>query len=345
MTFVMTVKGPIKPEALGHTLIHEHLHMDVTRLLEEHGYKPSNSDEFDCCVAAEARWNPGFNIQNYQLTDDELIIDELSDFIDCGGRAIVDATPRDLGRDPLALKHISEKTGLHIVMGTGYYLEATHKYEISGWTGKTIADSLICEIENGVDDTGIKPGLIGEIGTNSPVTESELEVLRAAAWANKQTGLSVSVHLHPWGWEGRRVTEVLLLEGVEPDRILLNHLNTAITDDTYQRDLLNQGVYLAYDLMGFDHSLLGFGRYPPSDDAVCDKIVSLVRAGYLDQILLSHDIGVRTRLRKYGGWGYSHVHRHIVPLLISKGLVESDINVLLEQNPLRVLKIDSSGVV
>ena len=110
-------------------------------------------------------------------------------------------------------------------------------------------------------------------------------------------------------------------------------------DDAYQRHLLDKGVFLSYDLMGFDHSLLDAGRYPPSDDTVCEKIVILAKTGYRDQILVSHDIGVRTRLRRYGSWGYSHIHRHVVPLLTAKGLDDTDVRVILEENPRRVLTV------
>ena len=339
MSYIMTVNGPIEPESLGATLIHEHLHMDVTPVLREHGYKAEHSGEFDCCVAAEARWNPGYNIKNYQMTDVEMIIDELQEYVACGGSGIVDATPRDLGRNPSALKRIADATGLHIIMGSGYYLEATHKRHIADWPESRITESLIEEVNSGADGTGIKPGLLGEIGTNCPATESELAVVRATAHAALQTGLTISVHLHPWGWEGRRVLDVLLGEGLPPGQILLNHLNTAVGDDAYQRHLLDKGVFLSYDLMGFDHSLLDAGRYPPSDDTVCEKIVVLAETGYRDQILVSHDIGVRTRLRRYGSWGYSHIHRHVVPLLTAKGLDDTDVRVILEENPRRVLTV------
>ena len=94
------------------------------------------------------------------------------------------------------------------------------------------------------------------------------------------------------------------------DRII-NHMNPAISDERYQHGMLDAGTYLAYDLFGFDHSLLGQGRYAPSDFDVAHQIVELIRRGNRDQILISHDIGVRTRLRRYGGWGYSHILRHI----------------------------------
>jgi len=126
-------------------------------------------------------------------------------------------------------------------------------------------------------------------------------------------------------------------------RVVLNHMNTAISDESYQLGLLKAGAYLSYDLFGFDHSALGLGRYIPSDFDVARKIVELIGHGYRDQILISQDIGVRTRLRKYGGWGYSHMLRHVVPLLKERGATPEDVEALLTANPRRVLTIQKAG--
>jgi phosphotriesterase-related protein len=181
--------------------------------------------------------------------------------------------------------------------------------------------------------------MIGEIGTSDPITTSEQTVLEAATKAGIATGLPISVHIHPWGREGTKALRVLMDGGMPTTRIILNHMNTAISVEGYQHGLLDAGAYLAYDLFGFDHSALGLGRYVPSDFDVAHKIVELIGHGYRDQILISQDIGVRTRLRKYGGWGYSHILRHVVPLLKQSGASSEDVHALLVANPRRVLTI------
>jgi phosphotriesterase-related protein len=116
-------------------------------------------------------------------------------------------------------------------------------------------------------------------------------------------------------------------------------MNTALSDEAYQRSLLDAGAYLAFDLFGFDHSALGLGRYVPSDWDVARKIVEFIGRGYRDRLLISQDIGVRTRLRCYGGWGYSHLLRHVVPLLKQSGATTEDVDALLVANPKRILTI------
>lgn len=341
---VMTVEGAIPPKDLGITLIHEHLFMDGTSLLKKHGYLSQSSGAFDCCAAGEARWNPGVHPDNYRMTEVDVIAADLVEFKAHGGVSVVDCTPVDLGRNPSAVRQIAKSAGIRAVLGSGYYLEATHEPYVGNRSSQAIADEIIREFTDGIGSTGIRPGMIGEIGTSNPITRSEEKVLEAAARAGIATGLPISVHIHPWGWEGPKALHVLTECGVPAHRIIINHMNPAISDERYQHGMLDAGTYLAYDLFGFDHSLLGQGRYAPSDFDVAHQIVELIRRGNRDQILISHDIGVRTRLRRYGGWGYSHILRHIVPLLEQSGATSEDIETLLVANPRRVLTIHEPRV-
>lgn len=336
---VVTVKGLIDPAGLGITLVHEHLHADLTPLLDVHGYGAAGDDPFEPADAAEARWSPGSFRDNYRLDDIDLVATELAWFRQAGGAAVVDVTPSHLGRDPRALVRISGMTGLHVVMGAGYYLASSHPAELRDRSTAEIAEALVAEFEVGVDGTGCRPGIIGELGTSDPPHNHELTVLRAAAAAQEGTGLPISVHLHPWSTHGDQVLDTLTAGGADPLRVLLGHMSTAIADDAYQVRLLEQGANLGYDLFGFDHSLLGVGRYPPSDHDVARKVVDLYDRGYGDQLFVSQDIGVRTRLRAFGGWGYAHLLDHVVPLLTSFGLGEADVRRLLVENPRRLLTV------
>jgi phosphotriesterase-related protein len=340
---VMTVEGAIPPGDLGTTLIHEHLFMDATPLLRKHGYHSESSGVFDCCAAAEARWNPGAYMDNYRLTEVDVVASDLAEYRAHGGVSVVECTPVDLGRSPKAVREIARAAGVRAVLGSGYYLEATHEPYVRNRSAQEVADEIIREFRDGIGTTGIRPGMIGEIGTSDPMTLSERTILESAAIAGIATGLSVSVHIHPWGWEAAKALRVLTDRGMPAARIVLNHMNTAISDEGYQLGLLEAGAYLSYDLFGFDHSALGLGRYVPSDFDVAHKIVELIGHGYREQILISQDIGVRTRLRKYGGWGYSHILRHVVPLLKERGATPDDVEALLTANPRRVLTIQKAG--
>lgn len=342
--FAMTVSGPLRVGELGRTHVHEHLYLDCRPILGVHGYPVVSEEPLTLETAAEARWNPGGFPDNYHQTDVDLVIEELKPFREAGGRTIVEVTPSHLSRDPLILKRISEASGVNVVMGGGYYLAPTHPAGMSERSTESVAEELIAEFRNGVGDTGIRPGIIGEVGTGDPVADEELRMVRATAWAHKETDLPISIHLHPWGFEGVKVLDVLQQEDVDPKRVILGHMNTAIDDLDYQLELLSRGVNLAYDLMGFDHSLIGLGKYPPSDYDIVARIVDLADRGYLEQLFVSQDMGgVKTRLLAYGGWGYAHTLNHVVPLLRDRGWGEEEIQTLMVSNPAQVLQIEGLG--
>ena len=336
----MTVSGPVPVEDLGMTLFHEHLHMDATPLLAVHGYEAHDERPFDAAAAAEARWNPGSHPDNYRFTQDELVADDAVRFREAGGGCIVDQTPPALARDPHALQRIAERSGLHVVMGAGHYLAPTHASWVAQVSDEELAERLSQECRKGDAVTGVRPGIIGEVGTSIPIDPEEERVLRASACAALESGLAISVHLHPWGRTGTRALDVLLGEALPAERIAMGHLTTAHDDEAYLRGMADRGASLVFDLFGFDHSLIGVGRWPPSDLDVARTVAGLFAAGYGDRVMISHDIGVRTRLVHYGSWGYAHIPRHVVPLLLDLGMSEADVQQLLVANPARMLTVE-----
>jgi len=340
---VRTVLGDVSPESLGITLIHEHLFMDATAMLGVHGYQSDiEIAKFTIADAAECRWNPGAHSHNYALTDVAAVISDLHAARGDGVRTVVDVTPIDMGRAPAQLRDIAAATGLHVIMGTGYYLRGTHRAHLRDEAiDDQVFDRILHEHESGSD--GSKPGIIGEIGTGDPPDAAELAVLRGAARAAAASGLALSVHVHPWGWTAPELLNVITSTDVDPTRVILGHMNTAIERPAYLLALLAEGVTLGFDLFGFDHSLLTVGRYPPSDWEVARTVADLVAAGWVDQLVLSHDIGVRTRLRAFGGWGYSHLLTHIVPILRDLGVPADGITTMVEANPRRLLTLAGAG--
>ena len=334
----MTVLGPVPVSSLGITTCHEHLWMDSSPLLAIHGYQADATiPSWDGTTATEARWNPGIHADNYRLMDVQRSIEELRPFSAAGGRTIVELTPPSLGRDPQRVAQIAEGAGIHVIQGTGQYLGPAHEPWVAEASEAAIADRLIADAVTGIGGTGIRAGIFGEIGTSDPVRPEERRVLRAVAIAARETGLAVSVHVHPWGHEGPAVLGALTAAGAAPDRIILGHLSTAIDRPDELRAMADRGAVLGFDLFGFDHSLLGPGRWPPSDHDVGRAIMALVRDGYGDRIVLGQDIGVRTRLRHWGGWGYGHLFEHVVPLLRGLGAAERDVEAMLVTTPARLL--------
>ena len=337
----MTVNGPVAVGELGPTHVHEHLYVDCRPILTLHGYPVVSNEPLTLEDAAEARWNPGGFPDNYHQTDVEQVIVELAPFVDAGGRTIVEVTPSHMSRSPEILKRISEASGVHVVMGGGYYLAASHPAGTTERSVEDVAAEIIGEFRHGVGSTGIRPGIIGEVGTGDPFHPEEERLMRAVALAHLETDLPVSVHLHPWGFEGEKVLDVLVSEGVSPERVYLGHMNTAIGDIAYQLRLLERGVNLGYDLMGFDHSLIGLGKYPPSDLDIVLGLIGLAERGHLSQLFVSQDMGgVKTRLLAYGGWGYAHTLQHVMPLFRENGWGDAECDQLMVGNPARLLTIE-----
>ena len=335
---VETVLGPLRADDLGPTLLHEHVICDMRTLMGSPRDKGSMPQEVTLQTAAEVRWDPFGLPDNYLLDDQELAAQELRRFQRLGGKTVVDCTPSRY-RNPEALRSVAEQSGVNIVMGGGHYLEKSHPTDLLKQSVEEIAHEFVREARDGVGETGIRPGIIGEIGTGDPVTDSEVYVLRAMAMAQIETGLCLTVHVHPWGKQGHRVLDVLLEMGVAPDRIVLNHSFVDIDDPEYVEALLARGATLGYDMFGFDHSLFRVGRYPPSDFDVANEIARLVQAGYLSQLIISQDICVKTRMIAFGGWGYGHILAHVVPMLRQLGLTDDDLTQMLENNPRGLLVV------
>jgi phosphotriesterase-related protein len=334
---VRTVRGPVDPARLGITTTHEHLWMDSTPLLAVHGYATTATGPWDGAIAAEARWNPGAHPDNYRLTDVDVAVDELRPFVRAGGGTIVELTPPSMGQDASRVLEIAQRTDVHVVLGTGQYLAPVQEAWIASSSVEGVTRRLLETVDHGIAETGIRPGIFGEIGTSDPVQPAEVKVLRAVAAASATSGLAISVHLHPWGHEGRAVLDVLTGAGAESTRVILGHANTAIDRPDELRVLADRGATLGFDLFGFDHSLLGPGRWPPSDRDVVAVVAALVQDGYGDRIVLGQDVGVRTRLRRWGGWGYAHLLEHVVPLLRDFGVEEHALDAMLVRTPARLL--------
>ena len=131
---------------------------------------------------------------NLRLTDEATAIRRARPVRGVGGGAIADPTTDGFGRDPAALVRISEATGVHIVMGSGYYVHGSHPGWIEGASERAIVDAIVRDLVEGVGPEPIRAGFIGEIGCSWPMTPRERRVLRAAGRAQAETGAPLMVH-------------------------------------------------------------------------------------------------------------------------------------------------------
>ena len=298
---VMTVRGPVPPDELGHTQTHDHVFADISW--------------------ARHRWVA------MPITDEVQMTEEIRLYKEAGGGAIVDCGLEHIGRQPEALRRISEATGVHIIMGTGFYREPYYPEFVDKWTTARLAEYIIDEIENGWADTGIRPGVIGEIGIDKRWVQGvEERVIRAAARAHHATGLAVTTHTPPH--TALLFHEILQEEGVPPDRIIYGHLDNTLEMDELER-IAATGAYIQFDLIGID--------WINSDRRRAEFLAELIRRGYGDRLLAAQDMPARPRLKTNGGHGYQHLIDNFLPMLRAEGVDEDDIHRITRTNPARVL--------
>jgi phosphotriesterase-related protein len=333
---VMTVLGPIPSADLGMTLMHEHILNDC-RCWWNEPTEPERRYLADSPVRieilSELRQDPFVNRHNIALDDEPLAIEELKEFATAGGRTVVDPTCRGIGRDPEALVRISRATGLQIVMGAGYYLQSSHPPEVARLSPDEIALEIVAEATAGVGGTGIRIGLIGEIGVSSDFTPDERKSLAGAARAQEATGLPLMVHLPGWFRLGNEVLDLVEENGGDLRHTVLCHINPAHADFDYQASLARRGVFLEFDMIGMDFFYADQQVQCPSDDEVARAIVRLIDAGLAGRILLSQDVFLKMMLTHYGGNGYAFVTRHFLPRLRRHQVDEATIHRLMTANP------------
>ena len=348
----MTVLGRVASSELGIVLPHEHLLIDVTSYWtppEDASLAGLAEAPVEITKLGLLRRNLLLLRDNLLLTDRDLAVEELLAFRDLGGGTLVDVTLADIGRDPVALREISRRTGVHVVMGCGHYVHLAHPPGLDEEPLELIEERLIREITEGVGDTGVCPGIIGEIGTWHPLHPTEEKVLRAGARAQKATGLPLSIHLHIAARRGHEILTIVEQEGVDPARVVLGHVDIAFGHlDTdipevleYHRSLAARGCYVEYDTCGAEVFSPGGGDVPPFWTALdltrARGVAHLFEHGLGDRVLVSQDVFTKSQLVRYGGFGYAHILRDFQHRLRETGLTSEDIRTILLDNPQRML--------
>jgi phosphotriesterase-related protein len=322
-------------------MTHEHLLIDFTCMFKP----PPEASELARAHEPLAMQNLGWvrynylsNRDNLLLVDEDTAIAEALLYKRAGGGAIVDATTYGIGRDPRALARIARATGLNVIMGAGFYVDAVHPNGMDTLSDADLARQIAGEITSGVGNSGVKAGVIGEIGCTWPLTQNERKVLRAAARAQRETGAPILIHPGRNEAAPLEILEVLAEAGADVGRTIMGHLDRTVADFGALLDVARSGCYLEYDLFGQESSY-----YPLSDfDMLSDAqrlgyLKRLVAEGYGDKLLVAHDICTKHRLVRYGGHGFSHILDNIVPRMRRKGFSEEDIHAITVANPARIL--------
>jgi phosphotriesterase-related protein len=314
---VMTVLGPIPVEKLGMTLTHEHAAFGYLSWFADESVAPYDQKQ------VETRWVK--------------ILNELKAL---GVQTVIDPAPADTGgRDPIVQRNASKKTGVQIIMATGLYWEAeggAMYYEFLQARGRNIEQDIyelfMREITVGIGKSGVKAGIIKLASSDPKMTEYEKIVFKAGVRAAEETGLPITTHC-----EGPNVgpeqMDFFLSLGANPEKIIIGHQNNS-TDLNYFLDQLKRpGFYLGFDRTGF------------SDPKAEDCIIELVKRGYANRIVLSHDY-VATWLGRPFKWTEgrfteeyyypTYIHKQFIPRMKAAGVTDEQIHTMMVENPRRL---------
>ena len=312
MPEVMTVRGPIAPEELGFTSMHEHILWDGRVYREKYqAMLPA-----DLPVAADdpvTLENVSLLEHNFIMSwdacsmhDEELMTAEVADFKASGGNAMLDMSAPGLRSDLPAIRRISETTGVHIVTSTGLYMEDSWPDRFRKMTIEQYVEYVMGEIEDGIDGTGIRPGHL-KSAIEQGFSEQEEKLLRAVVRVSNDTGLPITVHLGvllPRDG-GLKVAEIMRDEGVNPERAILCHIQSTFTPpdartlildpDAWKLNLdiaealLDQGFNLSIDCLGHRWGVEPMGFLNQTDWQRLAGLVALLNRGYSGQLVIGTD--------------------------------------------------------
>lgn len=337
------MRGPIAPEEVGVCMMHEHLWFDFTGTYWKEPENPADLGVAHGPILLNNRGrlnrNPFLIHENLVCQDADIAVDELGYYKQAGGSTIVEVTPIAHGRGPEGLKQVSERTGVHLVMSTGFYHQLGHPAYIAEKSIDELAQMMVKEINEGIEGTTVRAGFMGDVGTTGSVTANEQKVLRACARAHLETGVAIGIHIDPGAQEALTVAKILFEEGVQPDRIVMEHMDEN-PDDEYHVRVADTGVFVEFDTWGSE-MYLG-GRYyatEPKDTVRAAQTKFLIDRGYADQLLVAQDIWIRMLMRRYGGEGYDSFLTYGVPMLLQVGVTEEQIRMMTVDNARRALTV------
>ncbi len=315
---VMTVTGPISSSELGVTLMHEHF------------------------AFAYPGWYADDSLAPYDREATEAAcLKVLKDLSDIGVTTVVDATPADVGgRDPVLLKSLSEKSGVNIIAVTGIYTETGGAPGYYKWQstmgGRNLEEDFyelfLKEITVGIGRSGVRAGLI-KVATSDPaITEYEETVIKAAVRVSRQTGVPIITHTDG-ATVGPAQQDLFLALGANPKGIMIGHQNNAEDIGYPLSELEKPGFFIAFDRTN-----------PLMSPKAEENVISLVKQGYGNRIMLSHDCILvwlgrpMTPPANWADWYPTYVHKRLVPKMKAAGVTDEQIDTMLVDNPRRLFE-------
>lgn len=327
MSPTMTVTGPVDGENLGLTLMHEHLFVNLMPEYRATGL----------------------------LNGADLMAEEIGLFRDAGGMTVVDVTPAELtdgaapdpsnvvngamtpnpgyaSRTPSnisAIQTLAAATGVNVILGTGHYRDP---YLKSGWLDRhsvdQIADQIVSDIEDGISGTSVRAGIIGEIGADKWfISAREERSFRAAARAQRRTNLALTTHAARWP-VGIPQLDLLGEESVDPARVIIGHCDSVLIPE-YHEEIARRGAFVQFDLIR--------GESERQTQQNVELVLNMIRKGFIDNLLLSHDVCTLSQLKSNGGGGFAFIPTVFTKRLQAADISDEEISIILIKNPRRAL--------
>jgi len=305
---INTVLGPIAPSEMGKTLVHEHIMFGFGGWYANNTLTPFDRE---ACIKKS--------------------LDVVGKLKAYGVKTVIDATPNDCGRDPELLREVSERGGIHIICSTGLYSEADgaagyfkFRQMVGADVPGEIYNLLMKEIDQGIENTGIKPGVIKIASGDGSISHYEEAVFKAAARAQKDTRLPIYTHTGGAATMGLEQVDLLTSEGADPKRIVIGHISGS-ADIAYHLALIEKGVFIAFDRLGLP--------VYSSEDTPIASIIGLVGIGQQERIMMSHD----------NVWYFlgdspidpsaTYIFDNVIPRLKKAGITDDKMHTMLTDNP------------
>jgi phosphotriesterase-related protein len=320
MAQVQTARGAIDSSQIGTTLMHEHVFVLDTEILQNY----------------PEEWGAESNRIEEAIT-------RLNDLEAKGVDTIVDLTVIGLGRYIPRIQQIAQRTNINIIVATGIYTynDAPLYFHFRGpgtvlGGPELMVDMFVRDITEGIAGTGVKAGIL-KCATDEPGVTKDIErVLRATAQAHRKTGVPISTHTHARKRVGLDQQRIFCEEGVDLSRVVIGHSGDT-TDLDYLEELIGNGSYIGMDRFGLD-TILSF------EDRV-NTVAEMCRRGHAEKMVLSHDAACynhwlpeRPLPAVLPRWHYLHIHNDVIPALKQKGVTDRQLETMLVDNPRRIFE-------
>lgn len=339
MKSIMSVRGELSDTELGLTLPHEHLFTDLSCYWDKSDFLNDRlhfSQPVTPQNRSEVQQKPWSFKDNIVLNDLRCAITEASEFMTAGGKTIVDASPcLGMGRNPQGLMSVSESTGVNIIMSCGRYSEPSMSDQEKQIDIEELAVRFLQEFRDGVEESGIKPGLL-KVGFVDKVDKpSEIHSLRAAGKTQHIVGCALSIHPHIWQPDSHLILDILAEEKCDLHKVILCHQDYLRNEQEYLDSLVKRGCYIEFDTFGSGQ--IKDRMWQLDENKKYENLVDQIKRGNTDHLLISGDMCMKIMLTCGGGFGLKNIPMNVLPALTTLDIDLDTINRITVENPKQVL--------